>query len=54
MKTGQKKSTKSPAAKYPTHARLARQALQITMSDYSENNWAAGWLSEIEFQLWGM
>ena len=40
------------STRHPSYARLARQALQIAMSDYSENYWAAGWLSDIEFQLW--
>jgi len=32
--------------------RSARQKLQIAMGDYSQNYYAAGWMLDIEFELW--
>ena len=41
------------AASLPTEACLCAGLLARFMSDLSEDYWAAGWLTGLEFQLWG-
>lgn len=37
---------------HPTHEELAKDTLLRMMADFSEDNWCASWLNDLEFTLW--
>lgn len=40
------------APQSPTRAHLARELVRYKMEEYSEDFFCAGWLVDLEFQLW--